>query len=132
MSEARIKFDYLQSRIDAKEAELRDLQAQLKELKESTESAPPSAISQHAAHPEPETLQLDEFKRYGRQMILPEIGLPSTVVGLLPARGARYTDLITRSAEAEKHRCACSRARRAGMPGSSVSGRRRRWHPRAR
>ena len=108
----------LEMRIEALRAELSSLEAELERLDDA---------EQEARTPVHLPLRLDEYKRYGRQMILPGFGLP----GARPDLRARESSKPALSVSSAPHRTArpqawshpCRWSRRAGLPRDAVSGR---------
>ena len=70
----------LQTRIEALRAELSSLEAELERLDDA---------EQEARTPAHLPLRLDEYKRYGRQMILPGFGLPGARPDFRAARSSK-------------------------------------------
>ena len=64
-------------------------------------------------------LTLEEYKRYGRQMILEGFGLPGESSSMRINTGSSST----RSAQTQKCTRCCDRRRWSRLPGTSVSGR---------
>lgn len=78
--------DKLQSRIEVLRTELKQLEAELQTLDDE---------DQNARTPQDLPLRLDEYRRYGRQMILPPFGLTGDETCPKKSFPARLTDFVT-------------------------------------
>lgn len=111
----------LETRIEALRAELSSLEAELERLDD---------VEQEASTPAQLPLRMDEYKRYGRQMILPGFGLPGTRpdfrAGELPKARTEHVYALHRTVGAQASSVTRSRSRWARLSRYALSS--RSWH----